>query len=446
MGKLFGTDGIRGKAGFYPIIPNVALDIGRAAVEFCGNGRPGKPTVLIGCDTRLSCDMLVHALASGVSQAGGHAEIAGVVPTPAVAYLTRSLGAACGIVVSASHNPYEDNGIKLFGSDGLKLPDALEEAIEERLGRCGFREGSDFGTVRLGTDAARRYLDFLKGSVRLAGGNTGARFIVDCANGAASRVAGPLFQELGLSARVIHDRPDGKNINRDCGSQHPRVLADLVLAERADAGFALDGDGDRLIAVDETGEVLTGDRILAILARHLQRSGRLAGEVVVSTVMSNAGLGRALRAMGIRHVTTRVGDRWVMEAMREHGAVLGGEDSGHLIFAVRHTTGDGLLTALLLVEALQESGAPLSQLKQVMTPYPQVLLNVPVSRKPDLESLPPIREAIAAAQNELGSDGRVLLRYSGTEPLCRVMVEGPTEEVTRSLCARLAETVAKTVG
>ena len=402
--------------------------------------------MLIGCDTRLSSDMLVHALASGVSQAGGDAEIVGVIPTPAVAYLTRSLGAACGIVVSASHNPYEDNGIKLFGADGFKLSDALEEAIEDRLNRGGFQEGSDFGTVRLVKDGVRRYLDFLKGTVRLARGKTGARFIVDCANGAASEVAGTLFQELGLSVRVIHDRPDGKNINRDCGSQHPRVLSDVVRSKKADAGFALDGDGDRLIAVDDTGAVLTGDRILAILARHLQRSGRLAGEVVVSTVMSNAGLGRALCAMGIRHVTTRVGDRWVMEAMRQHGAVLGGEDSGHLIFASRHTTGDGLLTALLLIEALLESGAPLSQLKQVMTPFPQVLMNVPVSRKPELESVEPIQAAIRAIQEELNAEGRVLVRYSGTEPLCRVMVEGPTEEVTRSLCARLAETVAKILG
>lgn len=391
--------------------------------------------------------MLVHALAAGACQAGGDVEIVGVIPTPAVAYLVRARAAACGIVVSASHNPYEDNGIKLFGADGFKLSEALEEAIEGRLGRGGAREaGSDFGTVRLGKNAERLYIDFLKQSMRPSRGKSGLRFIVDCANGAASRVAGPLFQELGLSAQVIHDRPDGKNINRGCGSQHPGVLAGLVLSEKADAGFALDGDGDRLIAVDETGEVLTGDRILAILAHHLKSTGRLAGDVVVSTVMSNAGLGKALRSMGVRHVTSRVGDRWVMEAMRENGATLGGEDSGHLIFAGRHTTGDGLLTALLLVEALEESRAPLSQLKQVMTPYPQVLINVPVSRKPDLESLSPIREAIASAQSELGPDGRVLMRYSGTEPLCRVMVEGPTEELTRTLCSRIAETVAKTIG
>ncbi len=445
MGKLFGTDGIRGKAGVYPVIPKVGLDIGRAAVEFCGNGGPAKPVVLVGCDTRVSGDMLVHALAAGISQAGGRAEILGILPTPGIAILTRKLGAACGIVVSASHNPYEDNGIKLFGGDGLKLPDALEEGIEERILRGGFKENSDFGGVSFREDAERRYLEFLQEAVRLVNPAFPRRVVVDCANGAAFKVAKVLFQGLGLDAVIINDTPDGKNINFACGSQHPEHLARRVIEEKADAGFALDGDADRLIAVDEGGEVLSGDRILAILARHLKRSGRLAGNLVVSTVMSNAGLTKSLKEAEIHHLTTQVGDRWVMEAMRANGASLGGEDSGHIIFAGPHTTGDGLLTALLLIEAMENSG-PLTQLKNVMTPFPQALINVPVRNKPPLDGPGPIREAIAAVERELGAEGRVLVRYSGTEPLCRVMVEGPTADLTRRLCERIAEVVSRAAG
>ncbi|MEJ5359721.1 MAG: phosphoglucosamine mutase [Desulfobacterales bacterium] len=446
MAKLFGTDGIRGKAGRYPIVPDVALNIGRAAVEFCGDGTAGKPMVLIGRDPRISGDMLVHALAAGISQAGGQAALLGILPTPAISCLTRRLGASCGIVVSASHNVYEDNGIKLFGADGCKLSDELEEAIEERILNGGFKENAEFGGVVFRDDADGEYLAFLREAVNLSNGSFPRRLVVDCANGAASTVAKRVFSGFDLDALIINDEPDGKNINRGCGSQHPKNLARRVVEEKADAGFALDGDADRLIAVDESGEILSGDRILAILARHLKRSGRLARHLVVSTVMSNAGLTKSLIEAGIRHVTTRVGDRWVMEAMRENGAVLGGEDSGHIIFAGPHTTGDGLLTALLLIEAMRQSGEPLSRLKRVMTPFPQVLINVPVREKPPLDAPGPIRDAIVAVEHELGTEGRVLVRYSGTESLCRVMVEGPTEERTRILCERLARAVSRAIG
>ncbi len=450
MPKLFGTDGIRGVANQHPMTPELALNIGRAvAWLFKGEGRRAR--FVIGTDTRVSADMIAHALVSGICSAGADAELLGVLPTPGVAYITRQSGANAGVVVSASHNPYEDNGIKIFGADGRKLSDDTETAIESALasGRAAdlSRSVRDIGRLRYIPDAAGSYIAFLKGC--LSDGDkplSGLKAAVDCANGATHQVAPLALAELGATLELIHARPDGTNINDRCGSQHPEDLSRTVNASGADIGLAFDGDGDRLVAVDEKGEVLSGDRILAVCALHLKQTGRLSRDTVVSTVMSNAGLGLALKRLGVRHVMSPVGDRKVMEAMRESGAVLGGEDSGHMIFAEHHSTGDGILTALMLLETLRLSRKPLSELKKVMTPLPQKLINVPVNSKPDLNKIPEVQAAISAVEAELGGGGRVLVRYSGTEPLCRVMVEGPTEEECESWCRRIADVISASLG
>ncbi len=426
MERLFGTDGIRGTANRHPMTPEVALRVGRAVARLLNADR-----IAIGQDTRLSGDMITHALVAGICSAGAGVDLLGVLPTPGIAVLTRVAKAAAGIVVSASHNPYHDNGIKIFGADGFKLPDEAETAIEAAvLAEPSVDDSSSadqrIGRVRVRTDAEAVYADFLR----------------DCIPAVAPRV----FADRGAHLEALNVLPDGFNINRDCGSQHLGGLEQAVVRGRADVGLAFDGDGDRLIAVDETGATISGDRILAICADYLHRRGRLRNHTVVSTVMSNAGLGKALRGMGVRHVLTPVGDRHVMEAMRREGAVLGGEDSGHLILAERHTTGDGLLTGLLLIDIMHAERRPLSQLKSIMTPFPQVLLNVAVRSKPRLEEVPGICSAIRKAESELGADGRVLIRYSGTEPLCRVMVEGPTKEKTEGICSALAETVRTSIG
>ena len=446
VGLLFGTDGIRGTANTYPMTTEVALRVGRAVARLLQADR-----VVIGQDTRLSGDMITHALVAGLCSEGAEVELLGVLPTPGIAVLTRVRKAAAGIVVSASHNPYHDNGIKIFGPDGFKLPDATEAAIEAAVvsDRHGDETPSDadrIGRVRTETEAEAIYSDFLRTCIPSATGSNGFNIILDCAHGASYRVAPRVFADRGASVEALNVHPDGRNINRDCGSQHLQGLKQAVVQGRAAVGLAFDGDGDRLIAVDDTGEVISGDRILAICASYLHRCGRLRNETVVSTVMSNASLGRTLRTMGVRHVLTQVGDRYVVEAMRREGAVLGGEDSGHLILAERHTTGDGLLTGLLLLDVMRSESKPLSQLKAVMTPFPQVLLNVPVQSKPRFEDVPRIHAAMRAAELELGDDGRVLVRYSGTEPLCRVMVEGPTAEKTEHICRSLAEIVRTSIG
>ncbi len=432
MPKIFGTDGIRGIANSYPMTAEVALQVGR--------------------DTRLSGGMLAHALVAGICSAGAEADLLGVLPTPGIAFMARAAGAQGGIVISASHNPYEDNGIKLFGPSGTKLGDESEARIEAGVleGLKDSAAGSSArepGRVERVDDAVERYAGFLKSC---AGGGprpfSGLKIVLDCAHGAAYQAAPRVFNELGAVVEALHVSPDGRNINAGCGSQHPERLARRVVEAQAQAGLAFDGDADRLIAVDETGEVLTGDRILAILAARLKAKGRLAANTVVSTVMSNMGLGAALKEMGVRHVTSAVGDRYVMEAMRGCGAVLGGEDSGHIIFADHHSTGDGILSGIKLLEAMTEDGRPLSELKRIMTVYPQVLINVPVRSKPAVASVPGIVAEIRRVENELGENGRVLVRYSGTEQLCRVMVEGPTEEKTGECCRRIAAAVKRELG
>ena len=405
----------------------------------------------MGKDTRESGAMLEAALADGICSMRAKALLAGVLPTPAVACLVRSGDAACGIVISASHNPYTDNGIKLFDADGFKLSDAIEDEIERLVladdhEHAAGKNNLSGGKVKEIADAADRYLDFLKKALPDELPFKGMKIILDCSNGATYAVAPDIFRDLGATVEALSISPDGKNINADCGSEHPESLIDSVLDQKADIGLAFDGDGDRLVAVDELGQVVSGDRTLAICAQHLKRKGQLRNNLVVTTVMSNLGLRLALKDMDIDHVMTAVGDRYVLEQMRARGAIIGGEDSGHMIFLDQHTTGDGMLSAIRLIQTMRDENKALSDLSCVMTVLPQELLNVDVRRKPEIESVPQIMEAIGAAEAQLGERGRVLVRYSGTQQLCRVMVEGPQKDETRRCCRQIADVIKAVLG
>ena len=449
MGKLFGTDGIRGTANEYPMTAEMAVRVGRA-VATVFRGRSGKPKIIIGRDTRLSGQMLESAMVAGICSAGADAYLTGVLPTPGVAFTASAIKAQAGIVISASHNPYYDNGIKLFKGNGYKLSDQKETEIERLVLEDTIDEQSqtvpETGTVIIQNGAAEKYIGFLKNTLPADLSLKGLKVVLDCANGATSRTAPQLFSDLGAELAVIGVDPDGKNINHHCGSEHPESLIQMVLKTKADIGLAMDGDGDRLIAVDEKGQILSGDQILLICTHLMKHQGRLKNQCVVSTVMSNLGLGLALKKMGIRHEKSKVGDRYVMEKMNACGAVIGGEDSGHMIFADYHTTGDGSLTALKLIEALQAKSKPLSELSNLMSPYPQVLINVKVHSKPDIESVPEVFDAIKSAESELGDRGRVLVRYSGTQPICRIMVEGPSESDTQIYCKQISDIIYNIIG
>jgi len=449
MGKLFGTDGIRGIANEYPMTAELAMKVGKA-VALIFKGLDGRSKIVIGKDTRLSGDMLEHAIASGVCTMGVDVYLTGTLPTPGIAYITTSTGANAGIVISASHNPFYDNGIKIFKGDGFKLSDEKEAEIEQLVLNedldLSTKTVQDTGRVYAISDSGNSYANFLKHTV--SGKNTfkGLKIVMDCSNGATFDVAPKLLTMLGADVDALFVRPDGKNINDKCGSQNPEVLRRNVMKKGADIGLAFDGDGDRLVAVDETGGIATGDQIIAICARYMKKEGILKGNCVVSTVMSNLGLRLSLKEMGITHIESKVGDRRVVEKMISSGAVLGGEDSGHMIFLDHHTTGDGILTALRLIEIMQTESKPLSELRKIMTVFPQVLMNVEVSHKPDVESIPEIKDAIASVESRLANEGRVLVRYSGTEPLCRVMVEGPSIDKTTIYCQELADVVKKNIG
>ena len=449
MGKLFGTDGIRGVANEHPMTAEMAMNIGRATAHlFKKKGHV--PKIIIGKDTRISGYMLENALVSGICSMGVHAIMVGVLPTPGIAFLTGSMRADAGIVISASHNPFQDNGIKIFGSEGFKLPDETESAIEEIVFANNLHtlhpSPSELGKAYRMEDARGRYIVFLKHAFPKECSLEGTRIVLDCSNGAAYRVAPETFMELGAEVTTLFDEPNGKNINLECGSQHTETLAKKVLEAKADVGFAFDGDGDRMIAVDETGAVLTGDRIIAICAASMKKEGTLTNNLVVRTVMSNIGLGLALESLGIDSVMTGVGDRYVIEEMQARGASLGGEDSGHLIFLHHHTTGDGIITALQLAAAIKKEGKPLSELAKIMKVFPQMLINVDVKSRPEIETAPEIMAAIRDVERRLGSQGRVLVRYSGTQNMCRVMVEGPTPEETGRFCQEIAEIVEKKLG
>ena len=446
MGRLFGTDGIRGVANEYPLTAEAVFGIGRAVASFFGDSAIAAK-IIIGKDTRESGDMIEDALASGICSVGADACLAGILPTPAVAYLVSSTHAAAGIVISASHNPFYDNGIKIFNADGYKLSDAKEDEIERLLSADHMDPTpGNSGNIETLKDAPDRYLAFLKNTLPRARPFEDMKIVLDCSNGATYAVAPRLFQDLGAQVEALHIHPDGKNINAACGSEHPETLIDAVLRQEADIGLAFDGDGDRLVAVDERGLVISGDRTLAICARSLKHKGLLKNNLAVSTVMSNLGLRLALKELGIRHLMAPVGDRYVLQQMNAEGAVIGGEDSGHMIFLDQHTTGDGMLTAIKLIEIMCEENSPLSELSRVMTVFPQVLLNIDVHKKPAIEDVPEVMTAIRSVEDCLGEKGRVLVRYSGTQPLCRVMVEGPEKDETQRYCQQIADVVKAALG
>lgn len=443
MGTLFGTDGVRGVAN-RELSPELAFKIGRAGA-FVLTRETGARAIAIGRDTRISGDMLQAAVTAGILSTGVDVWRLGILPTPAVAYLTRTLGAGAGVVISASHNPAEDNGIKFFGASGYKLPDALEEMIERLVldadADIPRPTGAAVGRVCEWSHASERYL----AHVRRTGPPTlrGIKIAVDCANGAACTVAPQVLSALGAHVIAVNHLPDGTNINVACGSTNPSFLQEKVLAEGADIGLAFDGDADRVIAVDERGRIVNGDRIMVICARYLKERNRLPRDTVVVTVMSNLGLHVALREAGIRVLQTKVGDRYVLEAMLKSGARLGGEQSGHIIFLDHNTTGDGLITAVQLLSVMMDTGKPLSELAAQMQEFPQVLENVRVTNKEKVMASSILAQAVAACEARLNGQGRILVRPSGTEPLIRVMVEGRDEEELLQVVNQLVEAVVE---
>jgi phosphoglucosamine mutase len=441
--KLFGTDGIRGVANHPPMTAEVALRLGRAvARKFTGTGRRGR--IVIGKDTRLSGYMLESALEAGIVSAGADVMLVGPLPTPGIAFITSSMRADAGVVISASHNPFQDNGIKIFAADGFKLPDEIEaeiEALMEDDGRAS--PPGEIGKATRIEDAAGRYVQFLKGAYPRHKTLDGIKIVVDCAHGAAYAVAPQVFTELGAEVVALGISPDGRNINDGCGALHPEKMAEEVRRTGAALGVALDGDADRLILCDSAGRSVDGDQVMAILGTRLLQQGGLPGATVVATVMSNLGLERALASKGGRLLRTAVGDRYVVEAMREHGYLLGGEQSGHLVFLDQSTTGDGVLAALRVLAIMVEEGAALADLAGTMIRYPQVLLNFEVAEKRPIEELPTVCAAIASAEKALGADGRVLVRYSGTEKKARVMIEGQDERAIRGHAETIADVLKR---
>jgi phosphoglucosamine mutase len=449
MGRLFGTDGIRGIAHEEPITQEMGVLVGRA-VSLFSKREETRIKIVIGRDTRISGKMLEQAIVSGIRSLGGEAILVGEFPTPGVAFLIKDVGADAGIVITASHNPYEYNGFKVFSHEGYKLSDEREAEIEDLI--LGEVDAShtqmnvDSGEVKDLDDAGERYLAFLNNTIPEKIPFKDMKLVLDCANGATYRVAPNLFEILGAKTECLFIHPDGKNINKDCGSQHPERLSNRVLETGAVAGLAFDGDGDRLIAVDEKGKVLTGDQILTICARMLKDQGELTNNLVVSTVMSNMGFRIALGDLGIEQIATQVGDRYVMEEMRARKAILGGEESGHIIFLRHQTTGDGLLSALQLLWAIKRYGRSLSQLSTLMTRFPQSLTSVVVKQKPEISSVPELVQILEKVEKGLGTKGRVLVRYSGTEPVCRIMVEGEKKEEIDEYSRQIADVVKRCLG
>jgi phosphoglucosamine mutase len=449
MSRLFGTDGIRGLANAEPLTTELAFRLGRQlAATLVEHHGVAKVRLVVGRDTRQSGPMLEGALVSGAMSAGADVFAVGVLPTPGIAYLTRYLEAHGGVVISASHNPYEDNGIKIFSSEGAKFPDAWEDEIEGRL------RGPDHAPKPTGADVGRLiprrheaeadYAAHAEGTFPFD--LRGLHVVLDCAHGATYRVAPRVFESLGAKVTVLGAEPDGQNINRGVGALHPESLQARVRALGADLGVAFDGDGDRLICVDETGAVRDGDYVLAICGRHLAAQGRLSQRVIVSTVMANLGLEHSLRESGIRVVKTQVGDRYVLEEMVRIGAMLGGEQSGHLLFLDHATTGDGIVSALQVLAVMRESGQRLSALARCLTKFPQVLVNVPVRAKPPLDSIKGLHPRLQTLEGEMNGAGRILLRYSGTELLARVMVEGQEQAQIEGIAQELAGIIHRAIG
>lgn len=450
QGRLFGTDGVRGIANLEPMTVETALRIGKGTALILKGKKGHRTRIVIGKDTRLSGYMLENAIASGICSMGADVLLVGPLPTPGIAFITRNMRADAGVVISASHNPYQDNGIKIFSSDGFKLPDELEAKIEEFV-YSGHWPGdyptaSEVGKAFRVDDARGRYIVFLKSSFPQELSLEGMKIVVDCAHGAAYKVAPLVLEELGAEVVPLGVSPNGENINDGCGSTHPELMCRTVIAEGAELGIALDGDGDRVILADEKGRVVDGDRVLAMCALDLKKMGKLLGGAVVATVMSNMGMEVALKERGIGVVRTLVGDRYVVEEMRRGGYNLGGEQSGHVVFLDHTTTGDGMITALQVLSLMVRSGKALSDLAFFYDPYPQILRNVPVKERRPLDHLKGLQRALAEAEKELGDKGRVLVRYSGTELILRVMVEGEDNSLIRGIAQHLEEAILKEVG
>ncbi|HEY2749570.1 MAG TPA: phosphoglucosamine mutase [Polyangia bacterium] len=449
--KLFGTDGVRGRANFDPMTPEMALRLGRAvAYHFRGKHKSGRGRIVIGKDTRLSGYLFETALAAGICSMGADVMLCGPLPTPGIAFITSSMRADAGVVISASHNPFEDNGIKIFAADGFKLPDEVEARLEELMASDELDRnrphGAEIGKATKIEDSRGRYVQFLKNAFPRHLTLEGLRVVVDCANGAAYKVAPAVFAELGADVITLSARPDGTNINDDCGALHPGKMQAAVKKHGAQIGIAVDGDADRVIIADEHGEEVDGDSIMAMCARRMIERGELKHKTMVTTVMSNLGLERSLGELGGRIERVQVGDRYVVESMRTHGYNFGGEQSGHLVFLDHMTTGDGVLGALQVLAVMLESQKPLSELRRVMTRYPQVLVNLKVKEKKPLAELPLVSAAIAKIEKVLGADGRVLVRYSGTEAKARVMVEGPDEAVIKGYADEIARALEQACG
>lgn len=449
MRKLFGTDGVRGVANLHPMTSEMAMQLGRAAAHIFMR-RAGRHQIVIGKDTRISGYMLESALMAGICSMGVDVLLVGPMPTPAIAFLTRSLRADAGVVISASHNPYQDNGIKFFSSNGFKLPDEVEARIEKLIMSDEIRHlrptADLIGKAYRIDDAEGRYIESAKRSLPRDLDFQGIKLVVDCANGAAYKVAPTVLRELGASVEVIGDKPDGMNINSGCGAVHPELLQETVIRQKADIGIGLDGDADRAVFVCEQGTVIDGDHVMAALGLDLQQNGLLAKQTLVGTVMSNFGLELSMAKAGITLVRTPVGDRYLLERMLADGYSFGGEQSGHFIFLEHNTTGDGLVSALQMLSLLKRTKKPLSELAKAMTAVPQVLVNIQVKQKPVLETIPDVDRAIQESNRRLNGSGRVVIRYSGTEPLLRIMVEGEQYTLVNEIADDLARVVREHIG
>jgi phosphoglucosamine mutase len=449
MKRLFGTDGVRGVANLEPMTSETAMKLGRAATYLFKN-ETGPHRVVIGKDTRVSGYMLECGLTSGICSMGGDVLLVGPLPTPAVAFLTRSLRADAGIVISGSHNPFQDNGIKFFGRDGLKLPDALEKKMEELIlsGEINHLRptAAEIGKANRIDDAEGRYIEFVKNSLPKGMKFDGLKIVVDCANGAAYKVTPKVLRELGAKVIVLGNQPNGTNINDGCGCMHPALMQQTVRELGADLGIAHDGDADRVLFATSSGELLDGDHVMVMCSLELKRQNRLQGSTVVTTIMSNLGMERALNAEGIKMVRTAVGDRYVLERMMQDGYNFGGEQSGHIIFLDYNTTGDGLITALQVLALMIKTGRPLSELAACMEAVPQILINVQVKNRKEPSQVPALQREIERIEKKLNGSGRVLVRSSGTEPLVRVMIEGLRKDEIQELAEELAQLIQEQLG
>ena len=454
MKKLFGTDGIRGTANVAPMTPDIVLKVGQAIGVLLRQGtfypKPIQPRVVIGKDTRLSGYMIEQALASGLNSSGVEVQLVGPLPTPGIGFLTRNMRATAGIVISASHNAYFDNGIKIFGPDGFKIPDAMERKIEDlvdsSLAGIELPKESEIGRTKRIEDAQGRYIVFAKNTFPLDETLDGLRVVLDTAHGAAYKVAPAIFEELGAEVLQIGNQPNGQNINDKVGALYPARMSEAVQTYRADVGISLDGDADRVIMVDEEGQVVNGDHILAICALHMKKKGTLKNNTIVTTQMSNFGLEKKMKENGIEVLKTGVGDKYVVEEMRKRGLNLGGEQSGHILFLDHTTTGDGCIAALNVLAVMKQAGVKLSELNRIVEDVPQVLINCRVHRREELERVDGYLARLSEIQNKLGEEGRIFVRYSGTEPLVRILVEGPQERVISSYAQDMAQFLSQKLG